>query len=356
MKIKANLLNNEEYSFPESSEFIHLNLNESAYPVPDWIKEKIFARLKQAAWHFYPSDNNRTLLSKLADYTGSRPECILLGNGSNELIQTVVYACCNSQETIVTVKPGFSIYREVAELMRIKVKEIPLQEDLGFDLERILKASKKARVILLGSPHNPTGQILNPEQIETLLSRTRALVVVDEAYAEFSGQSSIPLISRFRNLIVLRTFSKAFRLAGGRFGYAVGEARLIKALKAARLPFSVGVFQQIAAETLLDEKDYFLNELKKTIFERERLFKAFKQFKTFKPFPSQANFLFVVSTCLPAREIFQRLLDKRILVRIFSLPELKNSFRVTVGKPEENNRLLEGLQEIEKEALDGQKG
>ncbi|MGQ9800617.1 MAG: histidinol-phosphate transaminase [Candidatus Saccharicenans sp.] len=353
MKIKANLLNDEEYSFPESSDFIHLNLNESAYPVPDWIKEKIFASLKQADWHFYPSDNNWRLLSKLANYTGSRPESILPGNGSNELIQTIVYACCNSQEAIVTVKPGFSIYRKVAELMKIRVEEIPLQEDFGFDLERILKVSKKARAILLGSPHNPTGQMLSPEQIETLLSRTRALVVVDEAYAEFSGQSSIPLISRFRNLIVLRTFSKAFRLAGGRFGYAVGEARLIKALKAARLPFSVGMFQQIAAEILLEEKDFFLKEIQKTIFERERLFKTLKQFKTFKPFPSQANFLFVVSTCLPARQIFQRLLHKKILVRIFNLPELNNSFRITIGKPEENDRLLEGLQEIEKEALDG---
>lgn len=353
MKIKANLLNSEDYYFPESGEFIHLNLNESAYPVPDWIKEKIFARLKQADWHFYPSDNNRSLLSKLADYTGSRPESILLGNGSNELIQTVVYACCNSQEAIVTVRPGFSIYRKVAELMRIKVKEIPLQEDFGFDLEKILKASKKARVILLGSPHNPTGQVLGPEQLETLLSGTRALVVVDEAYAEFSGQSSIPLISRFRNLIVLRTFSKAFRLAGGRFGYAVGEAGLIKALKTARLPFSVGIFQQIAAEILLDEKDFLQNEIQKTISERQRLVKALNQFKTFKPFPSRANFLFVVSTRLSAREIFQRLLNRRILIRIFSLPELKNSFRITVGKPEENNRLLEGLQEIDKEATDG---
>lgn len=356
MKIKANLLNNEVYSFLESNEFIHLNLNESAYPVPDWIKEKIFARLKQADWHFYPPDNNRSLLSKLADYTGIQPESILLGNGSNELIQTVVYACCNSRETIVTVRPSFSIYRKVAELMRIRVREIPLREDLGFDLERILKASKKARVILLGSPHNPTGQILGPEQIENLLSGTRALVVVDEAYAEFSGQSSIPFVSRFRNLIVLRTFSKAFRLAGGRFGYAVGEERLIKALKAARLPFSVGIFQQVAAETLLEEKEFFLNEIQKTIFERERLYKALRELKTFKPFPSQANFLFVVSTDLPAREIFRRLLAKRILIRIFSLPELENSFRVTVGKPEENDRLLGELQEIEKEVLDGQKG
>mgnify|MGYP005831170605 CR=1 FL=1 len=353
---KTYLLKQEEYSFPGTDDFTRLNLNESAYPLPDWLKEKVCARLKKANWHLYPSDNNSRLLSKLADYSGHQPEGILLGNGSNELIQTIVYACCHSGDTIVTVRPGFSIYRNVAELMNVKVKEIPLREDLSFDLEGIHKSSKKARVIFLSSPHNPTGQTLSQSQIERILAESKALIVVDEAYAEFSGETSISLLSRFDNLLILRTFSKAFKLAGGRFGYALGQPRLIGALKAAQLPFSVGIFQQTAAEILLEEKGYFLNEIRKTIVERERLFNVLKEFKTLHPFPSKANFLFVESSALTAEKIFHRLFQKGILVRIFHSPELKNSFRITVGKPEENNFLVKTLQEIEKEVLDGQKG
>jgi len=357
MSIKAklkNFQNSTEYSFPNPDHnLIRLNLNESAYPLPDWLKEKILNRLKNTTWHLYPPDHNFSLLSKLASYTGHQPDGILPGNGSNELIQTIAYACCNSGDTLATLKPGFSIYKKVADLMDIKVIEIPLTQDLSFNLESIIEASKEARVIFLGSPHNPTGQILSRPQIEEILTQAKSLVVLDEAYAEFSGETSAPLLSSFDNLLILRTFSKAFRLAGGRFGYALGQPDTIQALKAARLPFSVGLFQQTAAEVLLEEKDYLQNEIQQTIKERERLFNHLQAFKTLWPFPSKANFLLVESSFLTAEEIFHRLLARGILVRIFHSPELKHRFRVTIGDPQENNRLLAALQEIELEMLKG---
>ncbi len=352
---KTSQQNEEEYSFPETSDFIRLNLNESAYAMPDWLKAKILRRLKKAPWHYYPSDNNITLLSRLADYTGGQPDGILLGNGSNELIQTVVYACCCSGDTILAVRPGFSIYKSVAELMNIRVKEVPLRDDLSLDTESLLQAARKARVVFLASPHNPTGFTLGSEQLEKIIAETKGLVVVDEAYAEFSGETSIPLLFRYDNLLVLRTFSKAFRLAGGRFGYLVGQPRLIKVLKAARLPFSVGIFQQIAAEILLEEKDFILKEIQKIVAERERLFNLLKTCRSFRPFPSQANFLLVESSLFTAEEIYTRLFEKKILVRVFGSPELRCRFRVTVGQPEENNFLLKALRESEQEVLDAQK-
>jgi len=356
MWIKTSPQNEEEYSFPETSDFIRLNLNESAYAMPDWLKLKILSRLKKAHWHYYPSDNNLALLSRLADYTGYQPEGILLGNGSNELIQTVVYACCRSGDTVLTVRPGFSIYKNVAKLMNIKVKEVPLRDDLSFDTESLLQSARKAQVVFLTSPHNPTGFTLSSNQVEKISVVTKGLVVVDEAYAEFSGETSVPLLFRHDNLLILRTFSKAFRLAGGRFGYLVGQPGLIKALKAARLPFSVGIFQQIAAEILLEEKDFILKEIQKIVAERERLFNLLKTCRTFKPFPSQANFLLVESSLFMAEEIYTRLFEKKILVRVFSSPELRRRFRITVGQPEENNFLIKALREIEQEILDVQKG
>ncbi len=359
MSIKAKLKtlqNNTDYIFPDSNnKLIRLNLNESAHPVPNWLKVKILNRLKNTSWHFYPPDQNFSLLSKLASYTGHKPEGILLGNGSNELIQTVAYACCNSGETLATLRPGFSVYKKVADLMDIKVIEIPLTPDLSFNLENIVAAGQEARVIFLGSPHNPTGQTLSRQQVEEILTQVSSLVVLDEAYAEFSKETTVPLLSSYDNLLILRTFSKAFRLAGGRFGYALGQPDTIQALQAARLPFSVGLFQQIAAEVLLEEKDYLQNEIQQTIKERERLFNLLQVFKTLRPLPSKANFLLVESTFLTAEEIFHRLLDRGILVRIFNSPELKNRFRVTIGQPRDNDRLLAALEEIEKEVLYDQK-
>ncbi|MBC7364418.1 MAG: histidinol-phosphate transaminase [Candidatus Aminicenantes bacterium] len=362
MTIKAKLKKfqtSSEYSIPDAgSNLIRLNLNESAYPLPERLKEKILSRLKNAAWHLYPSDRNFSLLSRLASYTGHQPDGILLGNGSNELIQTVAYACCSGGDTLATLKPGFSIYKKVAELIDIKVIEIPLKPDLSFNLEKIIEAGQEARVIFLGSPHNPTGQTLSRQQVEEILTQVSSLVVLDEAYAEFSKETSVPLLSSYDNLLILRTFSKAFRLAGARFGYALGQPETIQALQAARLPFSVGLFQQTAAEVLLEEKDYLQDEIQQTIKERERLFNQLQSFKTFQPFPSRANFLLVKSHCLPAKKIFLRLLAKGILVRIFDspeLPELKDKFRITIGQPQENDCLLAVLQDIEKEVLSDQK-
>ena len=355
MWLKNKVRNREEYYLSDETYFIRLNLNESAYPLPDWLKEKILGRLKETNWHYYPPENNSYLLSLLADYIHHQPEGILLGNGSNELIQTVIYACCDSGEAIVTLRPGFSIYKSVAELMNIKVIEVPLREDLSFDLEGIIGAAQNAKILFLNSPHNPTGLTLTSEQIEKIMAKAKSLVVLDEAYAEFSEETSLPLLGYYDNLIILRTFSKAFRLAGGRFGYLAGEPHMVKVLKAARLPFSVGLFQQIAAEVLLEEKDFILKEVKKIVAERERLFHRLKTLQTFKPLPSKANFLLVESARLEAQEVYNRLLRKKILVRIFGSPELKYRFRVTVGQPEENDLLVQALLEIEMEVRDGKK-
>jgi len=355
MWLKNKVLYREEYFLPDETDFIRLNLNESAYPLPDWLKEKILGRLKEANWHYYPPEDNSYLLSLTADYIHHQPEGILLGNGSNELIQTVIYACCDSREAIVTLRPGFSIYKNVAELMNIEVIEVPLREDLSFDLDGILRAAQNARILFLTTPHNPTGLALTAEQIEKIMAETKNLVVLDEAYAEFSEETFLPLLSRYDNLIILRTFSKAFRFAGGRFGYLAGKPDMVKALKAARLPFSVGLFQQIAAEVLLEEKDFILKEVKKIVAERERLFHQLKALSSFKPIPSKANFLLVESSLLEAREVYNRLLRKKILVRVFCSPELRYRFRVTVGQPGENDLLVKALSEIEMEVRNGKK-
>jgi len=355
MWVKNRGQHQEEYFLPDKNDFIRLNLNESAYALPDWLKEKILRRLKEADWHLYPPEENSHLLSLLADYINYQPEGILLGNGSNELIQTVIYACCDSGEAIVTLRPGFSIYKSVAELMNIKVFEVALREDLSFDLEEIIRAAQNARVLFLTTPHNPTGLALKAKQIEKIMAETKSLIVLDEAYAEFAEETSLPLLSHYDNLIILRTFSKAFRLAGGRFGYLAGQPDIVRALKSARLPFSVGLFQQVAAEVLLEEKDFILAEVKKIVVERERLFHQLKTLQTFKPWPSQANFLLVESSRLSGLEVYNRLFQKKILVRIFGSPELKHRFRVTVGRPEENDFLVKALLEIEMEVKDGEK-
>ncbi|MGQ9618499.1 MAG: histidinol-phosphate transaminase [Candidatus Aminicenantia bacterium] len=356
MRRKDKILNYYEGLQAKNEGYISLNLNESSLDVPLWLKDRILARLKEIEWNRYPLDLNLKLLKKLADYTDHCPEGIILGNGSNELIQTIVSAFCSKESYITTIRPDFSIYKKVAEVIGVKVKEVNLREDMSFDFENIIKASKNSSVLFISIPHNPTGYF--PEYLEILkvLESVDCLVVLDEAYAEFSGETFVPLLSRYKNLLILRTFSKAFRMAGARLGYLLGSPEIVQVLKQVKLPFSVGIFQQICAEIIMEERDSLLLGLKEIILERERLFNKIQNLKFFHPFPSRANFLLVESSFLSAEEVFQLLKKRKILVRIFEIPELRNRFRITVGKREENDYFLENLFQIEEEVLNAKKG
>jgi histidinol-phosphate aminotransferase len=344
--VKSSVSGLREYHVPQQPVAIKLNQNESPWDVPPLVKATICRKLAKSDWNRYPQNGAPLLAKKLARYTGHSPDGILVGNGSNELIQTLVTAFCEKGDRILTVHPGFSVYGLVAATQNVQIKSVSLKQDFSFDLSSIKECSRTCRVTFITSPNNPTGTIMEEEEIAELAAASPSLIVVDEAYFEFSGQTALPLLSRFPNLIILRTFSKALCLAGFRFGYMLGQPDLIRELNKAKLPFSVGIAQQAAGETLLESNDILRKQAGFIAIERERVFQALDRLPGITPIPSKANFILFKTDCLSGKVLFQKLKDLGVLIRHFDTPTLKNMLRVTVGKQPENSTFLKHMESI----------
>ncbi len=338
--VKTSVSSSAGYVVPGPAAAVVLSMNESPWDLPRDVKVEIASRLLEVEWQRYPEVDEPSLLRRLAEYTGHVPEGILLGNGSDELIQAVLYAVCASGDTMLTVRPEFAMYRQAASLVGIKTVEVPLDGDMAFDIEGIVAASRSAKAVFLSSPNNPAGTLLALREVETILENTEAVVVIDEAYFEFSRHTCRPLLEKYGNLVILRTFSKAFRLAGARLGYLLARPEMVGELRKSRLPYSVGIFQQTAAEALLEQREMIEAGAGRIIAERERVFKELAALKNFRPFPSGGNYIFIRSGVLKGREIFNRLLEGGVAVRAFNAPGLEDKVRLTIGAPEENDAVL----------------
>jgi len=336
----------QNYAVAQDNSCVKLNQNESPSDLPPEVKEEILARLREQSWNRYPIGNPVKLISSLAEYTGFPSTGIIVGSGSNELIQAVICAICTSEDLIVTVRPGFPIYKRMAAVLNIPLTEVPLKKDFGFDTDALIKAGKDAQLIFLASPNNPTGNALSLEQIERITVQTEGLVVIDEAYFEFHKQTAAPLIAQYQNLIILRTFSKAFRMAGLRLGYLLGRSNLVHDILKTRLPFSVGILPQIAGQVLLSRRDLLEKETQDIIRERERMFHLLTRIPGIRPYPSRTNFILFACLSHPGGEVFARLRKQGVLVRSFSEQGMENLLRVTIGTPAENNVFLGELEKV----------
>ncbi len=340
----------EEYAVCQDPCPVKLNQNESPLDLPPELKQAALARLSRVPWNRYPAAAAAGLTERLSDYAGFPADGILVGNGSNELIQALITAVCDSGDALVTVSPGFSVYKRVGAAMNVRALEVPLREDFSFDVEAIIERGRAARLVILASPNNPTGTVLGLDDIDRLAGSVAGLVAVDEAYYEFHGQTAVPLIAGRENLVVLRTLSKALGLAGLRLGYLLGGPGIVRDLNKAKLPFSVGILQQAAALEILERKPLVEGLVREIVRERDRLFEEMRRLPGIVPFPSRANFILFESRAVPAADVFRRLIDGGVLIRPFSGPLLENKLRVTVGTAGENSAFLSCLGRICREA------
>ena len=344
--IKETIIGLEDYFVPQDFSRVKLNQNESPYDIPTELKKKIFQRLMKVEWSRYPIGNPESLIAKISGYTGFPATGIMVGNSSNELIQTVIYSICNTGDKILVIKPGFSIYKRVASIMNVGVVEIPLLEDFTFDVKSIINKAPVVRLIMFASPNNPTGTVLELEYIEKIVKGFNGFVVVDEAYFEFYRVSAQEIMKKYNNLIVIRTFSKAMGLAGIRLGYMLGEIETIKQLKKAKLPFSVGFFQQVVGEVILENSEFIKKNGEKIINERKRVMKEMGVMEGIHPVPSHSNFILFQSEFKSAENLFRSLFDKGVVLRNFKAPELKNWLRITIGSRKDNDFFLLKLREV----------
>ena len=333
-----------------------LDTNESPLDLPAEIKSKLaWAYQQEIEANRYPNGSHYELKSAIAEYvstsvTNFTTANISVGNGSDELIRSLLIATCLGGEgSILVANPTFSIYAIMAKTLGIPVVSISRQENFALDIEAAKEAIAKTnnppiRVVFIVHPNSPTGNALRSEELDWLRSLPEnILVVVDEAYFEFSQTSVADELAQRGNWIVLRTFSKAFRLAAHRVGYGIANPDLIAVLEKIRLPYNLPSFSQIAAKVALQQRQLLLPLVRQTIEERERIYQILQQSDRLKVWQSQANFLYLRpqnSDNLEAamEKIFQNLKQQGTLIRYTG-----GGLRITIGISEENNRTVERL-------------
>ncbi|NJE04765.1 histidinol-phosphate transaminase [Thermococcus sp. M36] len=331
MRIKGEVLEFPSYRVVEGDYRIRLDKNESPYDLPDRVKEEIFEELRGLSFNRYPDIVSMPAREAIADFYDVSPENIAVGNGGDELIGYLVRLF--EGKYVVVTPPTFGMYSFYAKLEGIPIVEVPLREDFTIDGDAIADKAKNARAVFIASPNNPTGNLQPEEEIIKVLD-TGTAVVLDEAYAEFAGKSLWRLIEEYPNLIVLRTFSKAFSLAGVRAGYLLADGEIVDALYHIKSPFSVGIMTMAAVKVVLRHYDLVERRVAEIIEERERIRRVFREFT----YPSDANFL------LMRLNAYEFLLEKGIVVRKLS-GRLDGHIRVTVGRKWENRELVEALRE-----------
>lgn len=312
-----------------------LNQNEAAEDLDPALKAEVLARVQRAPWHRYPEFTPRPLLERLAAHYGWDPDGILVGNGSNELIQAAMAVTLDRDHAVVAPSPTFSLYRLMASVLGAHYHGVPLGPRFAYDLPALLATveAEGARVLVLNTPNNPTGSALSRDAVAEALDATDGFVVADEAYVEFGGESAVPLLAAHPRLLVLRTFSKALGMAGLRFGALLAHPEVAREIAKAKLPYNVNLVTLEAAAVALDHADLVTARVVRTVAERERTIAALRALPGLEVFDSAANFFLVRSRMHPARVLVTRLLDEfGILVRDVSAGAgLAECLRISVG-------------------------
>jgi len=329
---------------------VKINQNENPYELPGPLKERLLERALARPWARYPEFSPKDLVNRLAAFSSWRADGILTGNGSNELIQAVMLAVVGPGTSVVIPEPTFTLYGLLTAILGGEVVHVGLDEDLEYDGEAIRKArgQRNAALTIVCTPNNPTGGILALEDIASLCAEGDGLVVIDEAYHEFSGESAVPLLRAHPNLIVLRTFSKASALAGLRVGYLLASPELVREIHKARLPYNVNFFSQLAAATVLDGEGltFLQGNVRRLVESRERLFAALRAIPGVRPYPSRANFILLELLRADPKTVFESLYRRGVLVRdVTAYVRLSRCLRVSIGSESENETFLRALGE-----------
>lgn len=334
------------YHVPPCTGMIKLDAMENPYLPPPQLRDEIARLAAGAAINRYPDASAQNLKEKIRDITGlPQGMDVLLGNGSDEIIQLLALAVAKPGATLLSVEPSFVMYRMIAAFTGLQYVGIPLTEDFALDLPAMLAAIQQHQpaLIFIAYPNNPTGNLFDAEAIKQIIEAAHGLVVVDEAYYAFANSSFIPMLAKYSNLLVMRTFSK-LGMAGLRLGFIAGSKTWLEQLEKLRLPYNIGVLTQLVAEKLLQHHDFLLQQAEQIKQDRTWLYERLAAIDGVRPYASAANFiLFRVAR---ANTVFDGLKHRNVLVKnLHGHPALTDCLRVTIGTPEENERFIVALEE-----------
>jgi histidinol-phosphate aminotransferase len=343
--VKRQVLKVPAYTLRAYEAEIKLNQNENPYDFPNDLKEEVFRRYRERQWCRYPDFVPDRLRARLAEFAGWQKDGVLVGNGSNELLQAVLMVLVKDRTPVTIPSPTFTVYGLISRILGARVINVPLEPDMSYDVDALIARSTEAgaKLLIVGTPNNPTGTLLEEEGLKRILDRFPGHVLLDEAYFEFCGKTGLGFLASHPRLIITRTFSKAMGMAGLRVGYLMAHPELAAQISKAKLPYNINQFSLIAAEVALDNASRFRPAIDAILEERERLGGELRSILGVRLFPTAANF-FLFEVAVPPRTVFDDLYRQNVLIRdVSSYPMLSNCLRVSVGTREENDRFLAAL-------------
>lgn len=349
-KLPRNLVREEvlalkAYQVAPATGMIKLDAMENPYRLPEALREEVARMVSTLPINRYPDPTAPELKARLREVFEIPDACdILIGNGSDEIIQIVMQTLARPGAAVLAPEPSFAMYRINALYTDMRYFGVPLAPDFTLDLERVLAALREANpaLVFVAYPNNPTGNLFPEDAVARIIEAAPGLVVVDEAYHVFAGRTFMHRLHEFPNLMVMRTVSK-LGLAGIRLGYAAARPEWIAEFDKVRPPYNVNVITQFVAERLLGHIAVLEKQAEAIKTERESLFGRLRDLKGVEPFPSDANFILV--RVPDAAAVTKHLQERRVLIRNFhgSHPLLANCLRLTVGTPGENELMLDAL-------------
>ncbi|MBI2993975.1 MAG: histidinol-phosphate transaminase [Gammaproteobacteria bacterium] len=349
--VRASVRAASVYPVGKAPGLIKLDAMENPYPWPEPMREAWLRRLRNVALNRYPDAEAAGLKGQLrAVFSLPGSAGILLGNGSDEIIQIIACALSGPGASLLAPEPSFAMYESIAKGTDLNYVGVPLQApDFSLDVDAMLAAVERVQpaVVFIAWPNNPTGNLFDRNAVECIARSTPGIVVVDEAYHAFAGATLMPLLEQYDNVLVMRTLSK-LGLAGLRLGFLAGPPAWLLEFEKLRLPYNVGVLVQESAGFFLEHIDVLQEQTRRLCADRERLYQALLKQPGVTVWPSAGNFLLFRTDTMPASEVHERLKRAGLLVRCVAdmHPLLAGCLRVTVGTAGENDAFLTALSEV----------
>ena len=346
--VRDDLVDLDGYHSPQVSVDVRLNTNESPYPPPPAWREAFLEELATVPFHRYPDRQARALRRAIGDLHGVGPEQVLVGKGSNEVLQATCLAYGGHGRRAAVYEPTYALHSHIARITGTEVVTGERTADFALDLDEVGRVSAAAEpaITFLTSPNNPTGMVDPQDAVEAVLDLALGLVVVDEAYAQFAPWSAMALVAEGRPLVVTRTFSKTWSMAACRLGYLVGPADVVAQLERVVLPYHLDAASQIAGRVALRFRPEMEARVAAVVAERERLVAAMGRLAV-QLWPSGANFVLFRPLHAGGPAVWKGLVERSVLVRdCSSWPRLAGCLRVTVGTPDEDDAFLSALEEV----------
>jgi len=326
---------------PKESGFIKLNTNENPYPPTIKVIEAL-AKGIDGKLRLYPDPNCDSLREKISSVYNVDKERIIVGNGSDEILALIMRGVISANDPVLLLYPTYTLYNVLAREASAKIIEFELDEYFNIPEPFYFQ---KCKLCYVPNPNVPAGNTIPKIDIERLAGNIEGILVVDEAYVDFSEENSLDLLDKYNNIIITRSFSKSFSLAGMRIGFAIASKEIIKNLMKIKDSYNVNRLSAIAAESALDDIEAIMRQISVIKQRRDKYSSILKKMQ-FHVLPSQTNFLFVKPPYIEAKYMYEKLLERKILVRFFNQQRVNNYLRITIGTEEEMNFMIKNMQNI----------